>query len=119
MIGYFATNCLFGSVIQAFEKAELSRKRYEMIHEFSEYQIREMKAQRKEFERKVAEFLKNRQEVIDTSLNQFEESILLKDFDKMSAALNGIAEEFGGSLQFKTFDEFDEFMSDDDSVLEL
>ena len=51
MIGYFATNCLFGSVMQAFEKAELSRKRYEMIHEFCEYQIREMKAQRKEFER--------------------------------------------------------------------
>lgn len=119
MIGYLATNCLYGAVLQAFEEAEMSRKRYEAIHEFCEYQIREMKKQREEFERKVAEFLKNRQEVIDDGLNQFEESVRHNDFDKMSAALNGIAEEFGGSLQFKTFDEFDEFMSDDDSVLEL
>lgn len=119
MVGYFATNCLFGSVMQAFEEAEISRKRYEMIHEFCEYQIREMKAQREEFERKVAEFLQNRQEVIDNSLNKFEESVKHNDFDRMSAALNGIAEEFGGALQFKTFDEFDEFMSDDDTILEL
>ncbi len=42
-----------------------------------------------------------------------------KDFNGVSAALNGIAEEFGGALQFKTFDEFDEFMQDEDSVLRL
>ena len=118
-IGYFATNCLFGSVLQAFDKAELSRKRYEMIHEFCEYQINEMKAQRLEFERKVAELLKNRQQVIDTSLNKFEESMKQNDFNSMSAALNDIAVEFGGELQFKTFDEFDEFMSDDNTTLEL
>ena len=118
-VGYFANTLLYGSVLQAFEDAELSRKRYEAMHAFCEYYIEEMKRQRQEFEEKVAQFLSDRQQVIDTSLNQFEEAMRKKDFNSMSDALNNIAEEFGGKLQFKTFKEFDDFMSDPDSVFEL
>lgn len=51
--------------MQAFEEAELSRKRYEAINAFCEESIREMEIQRLEFERNVAQFLSERQEVID------------------------------------------------------
>lgn len=118
-IGYFATSVLFGSVMQAFEEAELSRQRYEAIHEFCEYSIREMERQRLQFEQDVAQFLSHRQQVIDTNLTAYEEAIKNNDFDRVSSALNGISEEFGGSLQFKTFNEFDDFMSDKNSVFEL
>ena len=119
MVGYVANNMFYGAVMQAFDEAELSRKRYEAIHEFCENSISEMRRQRAEFERKTAEFLSNRQQVIDRSLDDFEASMRRKDFNGVTAALNGIAEEFGGVLQFQTFDEFDEFMQDEDSVLRL
>ena len=119
MVGYVANNMFYGAVMQAFDEAELSRKRYEAIHEFCENSIREMRRQRLEFESKTAEFLSNRQQVIDRSLDDFEESMRRKDFNGVSAALNGIAVEFGGALQFQTFEEFDDFMQDEDSVLKL
>ena len=118
-VGYFATNLLYGAVLQAFEEAELSRQRYESIKAFCDFYIPEMERQRLEFERKVAQFLSDRQQVIDTSLNRFEAAIRIKDFNGVSAALNDIAEEFGGSLQFKTHDELNRFMLDKNSVLEL
>ena len=97
-VGYFANSLLYGSVLKAFEDAELARKRYETMHVFYEYYINEMERQRQEFERKVAQFLSNRQQVIDSSLNQFESALKNRDFNSMSAALNNIAHEFGGEL---------------------
>lgn len=119
MVGYFATNCLFGSVMRAFDEAELSRKRYEMIKEFCDYSIREMRAQRLEFERAAKEFLQHRQQVIDQSLNDFEASMKGDDVEGATSALNEIAKEFGGELQFRTLNEFDDFMSDPNSTFKL
>ena len=118
-VGYFATNLLYGSVMQSFEEAELSRKRYEAIHAFCEESIREMEIQRREFERNVAQFLSERQAVIDDSLNNFEAAMRANDMTAVSAALNEIAMEFGGQLQFKNRDEFDKFMEDDDTTFVL
>jgi len=118
-VGYFATSVLFSSVMQAFNEAEMSRKRYEAVHEFCEYSIREMERQRQQFERDVAQFLSNRQQVIDTNLDRYERAIKNNDFDAVSSALNEIAEEFGGELQFKTRKEFVYFMNDKNSVFEL
>ena len=118
-VGYFATNLLYGSVMQSFEEAELSRKRYEAIHAFCEESIREMEIQRQEFERNVAQFLSERQAVIDDSLNNFEAAMRKNDMTAVSAALNEIAMEFGGQLQFKNRDEFGKFMEDDDTTFVL
>ena len=118
-LGYFATSVLFSSVLQAFDEAEMARKRYEAVHEFCEYSIREMERQRLEFEAKVKEFLSERQYVIDTNLDNYERAIKNKDSDAMSAALNNIAEEFGGELQFKTKKEFRTFMKDKNAVFKL
>ena len=118
-IGYFATSLLYGSVLRAFDEAERARKRYEALHAFCEYSIREMERQRQEFERNVAQFLSDRQQVIDTSLDAYERAIKNNDMDAMSSALNNIAEEFGGELQFKTREEFGEFMEDEKAVFDL
>ena len=118
-IGYFATSLLYGSVLRAFDEAEMARKRYEAVHAFCEYSIREMERQRLEFEAKVKEFLSDRQQVIDTSLDDYERAIRAKDSDAMSAALNNIAEEFGGELQFKTKKEFEDIMADENAVFEF
>lgn len=121
-VKYVVSNLLnssIGKILQSFKEAEISRKRYEMIHAFCEESIREMEIQRLEFERNVAQFLSNRQRVIDDGLNNFEIAIQQNDFNGMSAALNEIAMEFGGELQIKNFGELDKFMSDENSVLVL
>ncbi len=121
-VKYLASNLLnssIGKILQSFKEAEISRKRYEIIHAFCEESIREMEIQRLEFERKVAQFLSNRQAVIDKSLNDFDEAIRNDDMTAMSAALNEIAMEFGGELQFKNRAEFDKFMLDKNSVFVL
>lgn len=106
-VGYFATNLFYGSVMQAFEEAEISRKRYEMIHAFCEESIIEMEIQRLEFERNVAQFLSDRQQVIDRGLKDFEASMQMNDMTGVSVTLNEIAMEFGVELQFKNRAEFD------------
>lgn len=118
-VGYFANSLLYGSVLKAFEDAEFARKRYETMHVFYEYYIDDMERQRQEFERKVAQFLSKRQQVIDNSLNQFESALENRDFNSMSAALNNIAQEFGGKLQFTTFEELDEKMSSGNFTFKL
>ena len=121
-VKYVVSNLLnssIGKILQSFKEAEISRKRYEMIHAFCEESIREMEIQRQEFERNVAQFLSNRQQVIDRSLKDFEASMQMDDMTGVSAALNEIAMEFGGELQFKNRDEFDKFMLDKDSVFVL
>ena len=118
-VGYFATNLLYGAVLQSLEEAKISRQRYEAMKAFCDYYIPEMERQRLEFKRKVAQFLSDRQQVIDTSLNRFEAAVRNKDFDGVSAALNNIVEEFGGSLQFKTRDDLNRCMLDKDSVFEI
>lgn len=121
-VKYFVSNLLnssIGKLLQSAKEAELARKHYEAIHAFCEESIREMEIQRLEFERNVAQFLSNRQRVIDDSLNNFEIAVQQNDFNAMSAALNEIAREFGGELQFKNFEELDKFMSNKNSVLVL
>ena len=118
-VGYFATNLLYGAVLQSFEEAELSRKRYEAIHAFCEESIREMELQRQEFECKVAQFLSHRQAVIDNSLNAFEAALRNNDMTGVSSALNEIAMEFGGELEFKNRAEFDKCMLDKNYVFVL
>ena len=113
-VGYFATSVLFSSVMQTFNEAELSRKRYEAIHEFCEYSIREMERQRLEFEAKVKEFLSERQFVIDTSLDNYERAIKNNDFRGMISSLESINLEFGGARnEFRNTSEFRAFLIDD------
>ena len=97
-----------------FYSAELSRKRYEAIHEFCEYSIREMERQRLEFEAKVKEFLSERQFVIDTSLDNYERAIKNNDFRGMISSLESINLEFGGARnEFRNTSEFRAFLIDD------
>lgn len=118
-IGYISTSLLYGSVLQAFDEADLSRQRYEAIHEFCEYSIAEMERERQEFIRVTSELFANRKRVIESNLERYEMAVKKNDVNELTASLNEIAKEFGGELQFKNMDEFDKFMMDDSAVFEL
>lgn len=113
-LSYFSSSFIYSSVMQAFNEAELSRKRYEAIHEFCEYSIREMERQRLEFEAKVKDFLAERQFVIDTSLDNYERAIKNNDFESVISSLESIRLEFGGrKSEYKNLSEARTFLIDD------
>lgn len=118
-MGYISTSLLYNSVLKAFDDAEISRKRYEMVHEFCEYSIAEMERERQEFVRITSELFANRQRVIENSLDRYEAALQNNNVNELAASLNEIAKEFGGELQFKNMDEFDKFMLDDSKSFEL
>lgn len=70
-----------------------------------------MEQQRKEFETQVQDLISNRQVTIDNSLFAIMNSIDSSDTDSLSAALSNLADSFGRDLQFKTLNEFDDFMT--------
>ena len=118
-IGYISTSLLYGSVLQAFDEAELSRQRYEAIHEFCEYSIAQMEHERQEFIKVTSELFADRKRVIETNLTRYENALKRDDVNELADSLNEIAKEFGGELQFKNMDEFDKFMMDESTVFEL
>ena len=118
-IGYISAGLLYNSVLKAFDDAEISRKRYEMVHEFCEYSIAEMERERQEFVRVTSELFAKRKQVIETNLNRYELALKQGDVNSLVFSLDEIAKEFGGELQFKNMEEFDKFMLDDTKAFEL
>lgn len=119
MVGYIASSMFYGSVLKAFEDVEESRKRYEFIHEFCETSIRQMEMERQRFEKETAALFKHREILISDSFDKLDQATENGDFDSYTLALNQIAMEFGNGLKFSNMKEFDDFMSDDDTVFEL
>ena len=119
MVGYISSSILYGSVLKAFEDVEESRRRYEFVHEFCETSIRQMELERQRFVRETEALFKHRDVLISDSFDKLDRATKSNDFEEFSKALNQIGKEFGKELQFSNMKEFDEFMSDEDTVFEL
>ena len=110
---------LFGSVLQEFDETEIHANVIKQFTNSANILFVKWSVNVWNFEAKVKEFLSDRQQVIDTNLDDYERAIKNKDPDAMSGALNNIAEEFGGELQFKTKKEFEDFMKDKNALFKL
>ena len=93
----------------------VARQRAEQTHEFCETLIKQMRAQRIAFEENAAALLRERAQIVTASFDVIDKAILSSDFNQLSEGLGNIARAFGKELQFKTFEEFDEFMKSDES----
>ena len=115
MVGYMASSMLYGAVLTQFENEEAARQRAEQTHEFCETLIKQMRVQRIAFEKNAAALLRERAQIVTASFDVIDKAILSSDFNQLSEGLGNIARAFGKELQFKTFEEFDEFMKSDES----
>ena len=59
----------------------------------------------------------NRQRVFQESLNDLSKALETGNVELLTSALHKITEEVGGTIQFRTFEEFDAFMQDDSLAL--
>ena len=111
MVGYMVSSMLYDSCLQILVEADLAYDNYMRTKELCTAACAAMEQQRKEFETQVQDLISNRQVAIDNSLFAIMNSIDSSDTDSLSAALSNLADSFGRDLQFKTLNEFDDFMT--------
>lgn len=119
MIGYMTSSSVYGAAMEVLRDERISKERREKIHALASAAVESMDMQRKELSKSIEEFYSNRQEVFENSLKDIDTAIKYEDLDKFTEALNNIALEMGATLQFKDFEEFDDFMMDKELCLDF
>ena len=111
MVGYMVSSAIYDSCLQILVEADLAYENYIRTRELCAEARKTMEQQRLEFEAKVNHLIAERQIAIDNSIFAIMDSIDSSDTDNLNIALSTLASSFGRDLQFKTFGEFDDFMS--------
>lgn len=96
-----------------------ARIEYERKHIENMQLIKAIEKRTEELRLEIKQFLEQQQLIIDNNLKIAALAIAANDVDVTGSALNNIAQLFGAELQFTNFNEFDEFMLDPETVLEL
>lgn len=117
MVGYMVSSAIYDSCLQILVAADLAYDQYVETKKLCEASIAAMRQQRQEFEVQVAKFLVNRQMVINSSLRGIMDSIDSSDTQSFTNSLSALATEFGRELQFKNYNEFNNFMCNSTEAL--
>ena len=116
MVGYMISSTIYDSCLQVLIDADMAKENYERTKELCEASRLYMRMQREQFEMYVEEFLANRQMVISNSMSVIMDSLENLDTTDFTESINALAAEFGRELQFKSFEEFDDFMHKEEEV---
>lgn len=119
MVGYMTSSTIYNSCIQVLRDERLSYERREKIHAISIAAIEAMKIQGNELLELTERFYKNRQHVFQTNISMIDLASQELNLELFTQSLNNIAIEMGGVLQFKSFEEFDSFMLDEQMKFEF
>lgn len=110
---------LYKYALNVFEEEIASKKRLEVIRALSAEAIDVIRAEREFLLNSTFIQVEKRQKVFNESLESMAVAIETNDVELLTQALNKITTEVGGTIQFTSFEEFDEFMLDDSSVFEF
>lgn len=119
ILGYNISGILYKEALGALKAEELSYERRLVIEKLAEQAIEENIRYKEMFIRFSKEQLMNREERINESFYKLNEGILENNIDKCISSINDIGKIFGYDLKFKSMQEFDKFMLNENLVLEL
>ena len=119
ILGYNISGILYREAIFTLKKEKMSAERRRIIENMAREAIEENNRYREMFKEFSRRQLETRRINIENFLEDMNNGILNNDMDGFIGAVNNMGNLFGYNLQFKTMEEFDEFMLDEDSVLEL
>lgn len=117
MAGYMTSSVIYGACMQALTEERFTAERRKTIHSIAETAIETMERQSEELMVLTKQFYAERENVFQDGLRQIQMAVQNQDTDAFTQGLNRIVIELGETLQFRNFDEFDEFMSDEQSIL--
>lgn len=116
-MGYSMSSILYKGALDALEDEKISAERRAIIEKISEQCIKEISNYRNTLIKYAEKISNERTEKINTIFESIHESIIDNDINIFFGSMNQLGNVFGIELQFATFEELDEFMLDEDSVL--
>lgn len=110
---------LYKYAVNVFEEEIASEQRLNEIKALSAEAISVIHEEREFLLNSTFIQAEKRQKVFNESLNSLSVALDTGNVELLTEALNQITTEVGGTIQFKSFEEFDEFMLDDSLALEF
>lgn len=117
MVGYMISAAIYDSCLQVAVEADLAHENYLRVSALCSEARESMRRQRLEFEKQTAQLIQQRGITITQSMSVIMNSLESQDTEDFTYALRNLAESFGRELQFRTFEEFDTKMQDEQFVL--
>lgn len=119
MIGYITSSTIYGAAMQVLHEEQISVERRVRVHAIATAAIESMNSQRRILEKMINEFYSNREILFQQSFQLIDLAIKNDNLEQFTEGLNKIALEMGKALQFKNFDEFNNFMLNQNIALEF
>lgn len=119
VLGYNISGVIYKEAMGTLKREKISYERRVIIEGLANEAIKENEKYKQMFIEYSRTQLNNREVEIRKNLEMLDRSIFENNIDDFFNSVNNIGKIFGGSLQFQTMKEFDDFMLDDTSVLEL
>ena len=119
MIAYQMSGAIYHGAIDALKGQRIAAERRAVLEELAEIAIAQNREYRRQLEEYAQKKLNETEKQIEKLFNIVESSIIENDADNFIKAMNGFGEMFHIKLQFQSFEEFDEFMSDESTILIL
>lgn len=104
---------LYRYAMDVFQEEIESEERMKIIRQLSIEAIEVIREERESLLKNTFMQVEQRQKVFNESLLNLDMAISHGNVELLTEALNKIIEEVGGAIQFKSFEEFEEFMQDD------
>ncbi len=98
-------------------EAEILRERRILMEERSEAFIEAVAAYREDMERQFCSFMTEDLETILTGMDEIEQGLVQGDSDLVIKGNVRITEQFGGEVQWRSQEEFDDFMDSDETFI--
>ncbi|WP_102401043.1 hypothetical protein [Haloimpatiens massiliensis] len=119
MIGYLVGTQLYSATVKLLSYDKVAAEKRQRIMEFCDYCSMRLNAERKALDNLVNNYLLEKHDGFKKSFNMLDKAVIENDFDCIDEGLTRIARAFDSAFKFKTFDEFDEFMLDENTILKL
>jgi hypothetical protein len=114
-----AVAAIYQSCLQIFKTARLEKDEAERVMALAAAAEEELRLQREAFELAAEAYFQSRQEIFDFAFAAVTEGFEVGDLRATMSGLAQIASTVGAQLQFETFEDFESFMVDSETVLVL
>ena len=113
IVGYALSSTYYHVLLDSLKKAQLAHQERLRIEAECEESIQLIRQYKIEMNNNANKYLKHCSQVFDMALKQMDDAFLSGDIDKFIGGANKITVSLGGTTQFSTMEQFDDFMESD------
>ena len=117
MVGYALASASYQTLMQALREKDMAAERRGIIEEECAQQIALIQEYRAQLEKDIHEYLVGQYETFNAAFGSIKDALEIGDVDGYIRGMNSITHALGGTTQFETVDEFNDFMEGDEAFL--